>query len=114
MQTLGTVLSLLGQLRGLDPDMPMAQAYCLFLIARDEGLSLKELAHRADIGMASASRYVSQFSEPVVPGRKGLGLVLAKEDPLERRKKIITLTAKGKQVVSKIIGGGKNANLQAR
>jgi DNA-binding MarR family transcriptional regulator len=116
MQSLGTILSLLGQLRALDPDMPMAQAYCLFLISRDEGLSLKELAHRADIGMASASRYVSQFGESVVPGRKGLGLVLAKEDPLERRKKIITLTPKGRQVVGKILAGqqgrgGKHANL---
>jgi hypothetical protein len=54
--------------------------------------------------MASASRYVSAFSAPVVEGRKGLGLVEAKEDPMERRKKIIRLTPKGRAVVKKILG----------
>ena len=92
MTSIHEALALLDKLRAVDADMPMAQAYALLLIARDEGLSLKELATRADIGMASASRYVSAFSVPSAEGRKGLGLVVAKEDPFERRKKIINLT----------------------
>lgn len=104
MTTLPTALALLQRLRQVDPDMPMAQAYCLILIALNEGLSLKELAGKADVGMASASRYVSQFSEASAPGKKGLGLVSAFEDPMERRKKVIKLTPKGKSVVHKILG----------
>lgn len=104
MTSLHEALALLDKLRALDADMPMAQAYSLLLIARDEGLSLKELATRAEVGMASASRYVAAFSQPSAPGRKGMGLVMAKEDPLERRKKIITLTAKGRTTINKILG----------
>lgn len=104
MPSLFESLALLDRLRALDADMPMAQAYALLLIARDEGLSLKELSTRAHVGMASASRYVAAFSQPVAPGKKGMGLVIAKEDPLERRKKIITLTPKGKATISKILG----------
>lgn len=102
--TLGSALGLLSRLREVDPDMPMAQAYCLLLIAADEGLSLKELATRANIGMASASRYVSAFGVPPRSGSKGLGLVTAREDPLERRKKIIKLTPKGKATINNLLG----------
>lgn len=97
MKPIHEAMALLGRLRAVDADMPMAQAYSLLLIARDEGLSLKELAQRAEIGMASASRYVAAFS-------LDMGLVIAKEDPMERRKKIITLTPKGKALIKKILG----------
>ena len=108
--TLGNALGLVNNLRSISGDMPMAQAYCLLLIAQYEGLSLKDLAHRADIGMASASRYVSSFSKVGPRGEPGLGLVESFEDPMERRKKIIRLTARGRTVVNKILGE-KNANL---
>lgn len=91
-------------------DMPISQAYALLLIARYEGLSVKDLAHRADVGMATASRYVSQFSKTVRPGESGMGLVEAIDDPMERRKKIIKLTPKGKQTIAKLLGA-KNADL---
>lgn len=107
---LGDALGLVKNLREIDADMPMAQAYCLLLISQYEGLSLKELAQRADVGMASASRYVSQFGKTVRPGESGMNLVEAYEDPMERRKKIIKLTPKGKTLIRKILGE-KNANL---
>lgn len=98
----------LGQLRDLDPDMPMAQAMSLLEIATHEGLSLKELADRVGIGMASASRYVAAFGKPNPKGTKGHGLVVAVEDPMERRKKIITLTVKGRGFINKLGGGDAN------
>lgn len=92
-------------LRDLDPDMPMAQALSLIIISESEGLSLKELADKAGVGMASASRYVAFFGKPSPTGRKGLGLVVAVEDPLERRKKTITLTGKGRAIINQLRGG---------
>jgi DNA-binding MarR family transcriptional regulator len=97
MHSIHEALALLDKLRALDADMPMAQAYSLLLIARDEGLSLKELATRAGVGMASASRYLADFT-------LRMGLATAKEDPNERRKKIITLTPKGRALVNKLLG----------
>lgn len=98
------VMATLETLRSLDADMPIAQAMSLLVIAKKEGLSLKELAAEIGVGMASASRYVAAFGKPNASGKKGLGLVTATEDPLERRKKIIQLTGRGKAVVNRIIG----------
>jgi DNA-binding MarR family transcriptional regulator len=112
MLSISEGLQFLSKLREIDSDMPMAQAHCLLLIAKNEGLSLKELADRADVGMASASRYISKFSKPM-SGRKGLGLVIATEDPLERRKKIIELTPKGRAFIETLTGESR-ANIQTR
>lgn len=97
----------LATLKTLDADMPVSQALSLLLIANNEGLSLKELAQKTGIGMASASRYVSSFGKATKPGSKGLGLVAAVEDPQERRKKIITLTPKGRALVDKLTLSGE-------
>lgn len=101
------LMKALREFRALDPDMPIPQAMSLLLIAENEGLSLKELAERVGVGMASASRYVAAFGKPVRPGGKGMGLVVAVEDPMERRKKVITLTGKGRAMVNKITGGNQ-------
>lgn len=100
-----SLMSALTELRDLDMDMPIAQALSLLLIAKHEGLSLSELAKKAGVGMASASRYVAAFGKPPKAGAKGHGLVTAVEDPNERRKKIINLTPKGRTFVAKLIGG---------
>lgn len=96
MENLGTALGILSNLREIDPNMPVSEALALLLIAKYEGISLKDLASKADVGMASASRYVRTNSIE-------RGLVTSKEDPDERRKKVISLTAKGKAVVKKIL-----------
>jgi DNA-binding MarR family transcriptional regulator len=92
--------------RTLDSDMPMAQATCLLIIAHNEGLSLKELSEKNGSSMAATSRYVAYFGKPHASlGHKtGLGLVVATEDPEERRKKAITLTAKGRALINKLGG----------
>lgn len=98
------LIQALEELRDLDADMPIAQALSLLLIAKNEGMSLKDVAQQAGVGMASASRYVAAFGRPVKEGAKGHGLVAAVEDPEERRKKIITLTPKGRTFVNKLTG----------
>lgn len=75
------------------------------MIAKHEGCPLSELAKKAGVGMASASRYVAFMGKPLKSGAKGYGLVLAAEDPNERRKKVINLTTKGRAFVNKLIGG---------
>lgn len=96
MENLSVGLGILSNLREIDPNMPVSEALSLLLIAKYDGISLKDLASKADVGMASASRYVRTFSLE-------RGLVTSKEDPDERRKKVISLTAKGKVVLKKIL-----------
>lgn len=92
------------ELKALDTDMTLAQALCLLLIAKNEGLSLSELANKSGVGMASASRYVSAMGKPGPRNQRALGFITATEDPLERRKKVIQMTTKGRTFVNKLIG----------
>lgn len=107
-------LKLLTAIRNVDPEMPVAQAMCLFVIAQEEeGLSLTELSKKVGIGMATASRYVASLNNMTRYRTEGLKFVESFENPLERRKKIIRLTTRGKIAVRKILGE-ENANIQTR
>lgn len=94
--------------RDLDPGMPLAQALSLLLIAQSGETSLKDLAERADLAMATASRYITFFTKHERGGVKGVGLITATEDPQERRKKVIALTPKGHAFINRILGGKPN------
>jgi DNA-binding MarR family transcriptional regulator len=95
----------------IEPEMPLQQLHCLLLIAQaEEGTSLTDLASKAGIGLATASRYVAALGKQNRHREEGLLLVEAFEDPMERRKKIIRLTSKGRAVINKLIGD-KNANI---
>lgn len=93
------------KIQEIDPEMPLGMAFALFVIAskEPEGLSLTDLAKEANIGLASASRYVSALGKQDRRRQKGLELVDAREDPMERRKKVVTLTPKGRVLIKKLL-----------
>lgn len=98
----------------LESEMPLQQLHCLLVIAQsEEGLSLTDLAQKVGIGLATASRYVAALGKQNRHREEGLLLVEAFEDPMERRKKIIRLTPKGRIAVQKLVGD-LNANLPKR
>lgn len=98
----------------LEPEMPLQQLHCLLVIAQsDDGLSLTEVAQKVGIGLATASRYVAALGKQNRHREEGLLLVEAFEDPMERRKKIIRLTKKGKIALEKLVGD-LNADLPKR
>ena len=109
------VIKCIVEIRGIDPEMPIAQAHCLFLLAKagDDGLSLTELSKKADIAMATASRYVGNMGKINRFKEEGFKLVESFEDPMERRKKIIRLSGKGKAFVNRITGEN-HANISKR
>lgn len=88
----------------IDPEMPLGQAKCLFVVAEEEeGMSLSEIAKRAGIGLATASRHIGALGKINRKKEEGLLLIESFEDPMERRKKIIRLTKKGRITVNKIL-----------
>lgn len=98
----------------IESEMPLQQLHCLLVIAQaDEGLSLTEIAQKVGIGLATASRYVAALGKQNRHREEGLLLVESFEDPMERRKKIIRLTTKGKAALNKLIGE-LNADIPAR
>lgn len=98
-------IDLLSGVQKVDPDMPVQQLMCLLFIAQEEeGTSLTEIARKANIGLATASRYVSSLGKMNRHKEEGFNFVESYEDPMERRKKIIRLTTKGKIALKKILG----------
>lgn len=101
---LETALKVIETIRRVDSEMPLQQAHCLLLIAgAKEGTSLTDLAKKAGIGLATASRYVAALGKINRKKEEGLKLIEAYEDPMERRKKIIRLTPKGKVALKSIL-----------
>ena len=102
---LNEALRLIQAIREIDSEMPLQQIHCLLLIAKEqEGMSLSDLAKKAGIGLATASRYVAALGKINRHREEGLKLIESFEDPMERRKKIIRLTAKGKVALNKVLG----------
>lgn len=104
-------LKLLFGIQRIDPEMPLQQVICLFVIAQEkDGISLTDLANKVGIGLASASRYVGALGKVNRRREEGFNFIEAYEDPMERRKKIIRITTKGKIAIRKMLGEN-DANL---
>lgn len=102
-QTLSQTLKVLEQFRTLDSEMQMPQAVTLLTIALNEGISLTDLTEKTSQATSSASRNVAALSSHHRAGKPGHGLVLNREDPVERRRKQHVLTSKGKAFIKKLV-----------
>ena len=65
---------------------------------------MEKLAKRAGLTQSSCSRNVAVLSRWEEFGKPGLDLVESFDDPRERRRRIVYLTANGRQKVQSIIG----------
>jgi DNA-binding MarR family transcriptional regulator len=96
---IGVIVQILEEFRRLDPDMPIQYALSFLTIARHPGLSMGDLAQRLGIAQSSASRNIAALSQWHSFNRAGHDLVVAHEDPRERRRKIVTLTPRGATLI---------------
>lgn len=102
-KALRKLLRLLEEFRKLDPEMPLQQAVTFVEVALRPGISVTELSDRVGQALSSTSRNVAALGEVNRNRQQGHNLVVAKEDPLERRKKIVSLTPKGRRVAETLI-----------
>lgn len=110
--SISKALQVLEVFRAIDPDMPMGTAVSFLMIATGEsdegGLSVTELSKQGGFALSSASRYVQALAELDRHRRPGHDLVSDHVDPMERRRKVLKLTPKGKRILAQIrnvIGG---------
>lgn len=103
-QPLARASGLLRALASIDPTMQISTAQVLLYIShhqdKEGGLSTGEL--RAALGMtpATASRnsYYWADGTPAMPG-SGYGMVTIHVDPMDRRRRVLRLTPKGKNFI---------------
>ena len=108
------VEQLLKEFRKIDPNIQMQTALAFILIAQNDQdgtpLSVYEVGDHLNCTSASASRNVAALSNWSRHKKAGYGLVEARENPIKRNEKIITLTPKGRQwieTMGRICGGSK-------
>lgn len=112
--TTSDAIKILSGIQRIDPEMPLQQALCLFVIAEaEDGLSLTDLAKKVGIALATASRYVGALGKMNRHHTAGLNFIESYEDPMERRKKVIKITIKGRNALRRILGEDY-ANLHKR
>jgi DNA-binding MarR family transcriptional regulator len=96
---LRSIASAMGEFRKLSSTMPVGEVYMFLLAALNEGSSISELAEKADMKMSTASRYLLDLSDKRRAGNPGFGLLRSELDPNELRRKVVTLTPKGRNVI---------------
>lgn len=95
----------LAAFRIIDPNFPIAMAMALIVIGRNDGeISVGEVAEAIDVSLPTASRYIANLSTGLNRHRvEGFGLIEMHEDVLERRRKLLRLTPKGRLFVKQLV-----------
>lgn len=95
---------LIGKFREMDVNMPIGQIQVLLTVAAagDYGITMTDIGSKLNIGMATLSRYVSGLGKINRHHEQGLCFVDSVEDPMERRRKILTLSLKGKVFINSL------------
>lgn len=105
----------LEEFRKFDPEMQMQTAATLLIVAMRPGITTKELTGKLGISQASCSRNVAALSKLTRHGEPGPDLIVAEEDPHERRRKVMRLTPKGQRVAESLarLLNGEEAGTEA-
>lgn len=102
-------LTLINQLlRSLDPffklrtTMPARCVQAYLLVAQKEGLTVTELAKKADLPVTTMSRNLLDMGDRNRYFEEGAGLVEGKDNLFNRREKLYSLTPKGRALLASI------------
>ncbi|HEX3522499.1 MAG TPA: hypothetical protein VHT52_10480 [Stellaceae bacterium] len=82
--------------------MPARCIQAFLLVAEKEGLSVGEYAKRANMSPTTMSRNLLDISERDRNYEEGPALVIGKENVLNRREKLYSLTPKGRALLASI------------
>ena len=99
------LLEVIEQIRKLDNQLESQTIAVFFAVCEHEGkegMSMQDLASLLHIAQSSISRNVYKLSQVNRHRVTGLGLVESYEDPLERRRKLVTTTLKGRKLYTKL------------
>jgi len=92
------------EFRKLDQTMPIQMMATFLYIAQNSGRTMQETANDLGLSQASVSRNVAALTDWHSAKKEGHGLLKAVADPMEMRRKIVTLTDKGQRALKRLNG----------
>ena len=107
--SLEVILKIVKKFRELDSEIsfPIAHVFLMVAMAGDEGISLSDIANAANLGLSTVSRHVAFLGKINRHHEEGLNLIQTHEDPMERRRRLATLTGKGKAFMNNLLKEAK-------
>lgn len=99
---LNTLNLLLDEFREINQTISLATVQTFLLVAIHEGCSLTEILKLTGWHQSTVSRYLLDLGPFLRDKSPGYGLIEVNRDPMELRRNIYTLTAKGQALVRKI------------
>lgn len=105
------ILSLVQALNSIHPGMSVAQGMALLVVAEYPGISVSDLARRASLTLASASRTAQLLADGKPPHGKGLKLVYY-DISTDARLRPLRLTPKGREAVQRVLTASANPQIQ--
>ena len=94
------LLKIIEEMRKFDSHMEsqtIAVFFYVCLYSGADGVSMQTISQKLDIAQSSVSRNCYKLGDKTRDGI-GIGLLQSFEDPEERRRKLVRLTAKGRRV----------------
>ena len=94
------LLTIIEEIRKFDSHMEsqtIAVFFYVCLYSGADGVSMQTISQKLDIAQSSVSRNCYKLGDRTRDGI-GIGLLQSFEDPEERRRKLVRLTAKGRRV----------------
>lgn len=92
-----------GRLRDRHVDMTLQQAMVFLYVAAHPGIAQRELFKALEVSDSAASRNLALLSDIGNRGLPGLDIVTMKVNPIDRRERLLDLTAKGKRLLADIM-----------
>jgi len=100
------LLKIIEEMRKFDTQIE-AQAIAVFLFVAvhggKEGVAMQTISDDLDMAQSSVSRNCYKLADVNRHKKTGIGLVQTFEDPMERRRKLVSLTSKGKRVYNTLL-----------
>ena len=100
------LLTIIEEIRKFDSHMEsqtIAVFFYVCLYSGADGVSMQTISQKLDIAQSSVSRNCYKLGDRTRDGI-GIGLLQSFEDPEERRRKLVRLTAKGRRVFNTLSG----------
>lgn len=81
---------------------PVSLLSAFLLVCLEEGLSVEEYAARGKIPYVTMSRHLLDLGDRNRKGERGMGLITARTNPLNRRQREYMLTKRGRLLLEKM------------
>lgn len=88
--------------RSLDPEIGAVAMAILLTVAEAGEIGMKDIAGRVGVVKSSVSRTVAVMSRTGHKGMPGHDLLTWREDPLDRRNKLVSLTRLGQEFIAEL------------